>query len=43
MTGAGSQQRIVAIDAIRGFAVCGILAMNIVAMGMPTYAYVDPN
>lgn len=43
MTGAGSGQRIVSIDAIRGFAVCGILAMNIVAMGMPTYAYVDPN
>ena len=35
--------RIVTIDAIRGFAVCGILVMNIVAMGMPVYAYVDPN
>lgn len=35
--------RIVTIDAIRGFAVCGILVMNIVSMGMPVYAYVDPN
>jgi uncharacterized protein len=34
--------RIAAVDAIRGFAVCGILAMNIVGMGMPSYAYVDP-
>jgi uncharacterized protein len=38
-----SSDRIVAIDAIRGVAVCGILAMNIVAMGMPSYAYVDPH
>lgn len=37
------RERIVAIDAIRGFAVCGILTMNIVAMGLPSYAYVDPN
>jgi uncharacterized protein len=35
--------RIVTIDAVRGFAVCGILIMNIVSMGMPGYAYVDPN
>jgi len=35
--------RIVTIDAIRGFAVCGILVMNIVGMGMPVYAYVDPH
>jgi len=35
--------RIVTIDAIRGFAVCGILVMNIVSMGMPVYAYVDPH
>ena len=27
---------------IRGFAVMGILVMNIVSMGMPGYAYVDP-
>jgi uncharacterized protein len=35
--------RIITLDAIRGFAVCGILAMNIVSMGEPGYAYVDPN
>lgn len=36
-------ERLETIDAIRGFAVCGILIMNIVSMGMPAYAYVDPN
>jgi uncharacterized protein len=35
--------RILTLDAVRGFAVCGILVMNIVSMGMPGYAYVDPN
>ncbi len=35
--------RIATIDAVRGFAVLGILVMNIVAMGMPVYAYVDPH
>jgi uncharacterized protein len=35
--------RIVTLDVIRGFAVCGILIMNIVSMGAPGYAYVDPN
>lgn len=34
--------RIASIDAVRGFAVCGILLMNIVSMGMPGYAYIDP-
>jgi uncharacterized protein len=34
--------RIAALDTVRGLAVCGILLMNIVAMGMPTFAYVDP-
>lgn len=43
MSTPGGGDRIVTIDAIRGFAVCGILVMNIVAMGMPVYAYVDPN
>lgn len=43
MTAPGGNGRIVTIDAIRGFAVCGILVMNIVSMGMPVYAYVDPN
>jgi len=43
VAGAGGEGRIVTIDAIRGFAVCGILVMNIVSMGMPVYAYVDPH
>lgn len=30
------------IDAVRGFAVLGILLMNIVGMGLPSYAYVSP-
>lgn len=37
-----NEARLDTIDAVRGFAVCGILVMNIVAMGMPGYAYVDP-
>jgi uncharacterized protein len=35
-------QRIATLDAVRGFAVCGILLINIVAMGLPAYASVDP-
>jgi uncharacterized protein len=38
----GGGGRIETIDAVRGFAVCGILIMNIVAMGLPAYAYIDP-
>jgi uncharacterized protein len=34
--------RIVTLDALRGFAVMGILAMNIVAFAMPQWAYVSP-
>ncbi|MFZ5668049.1 MAG: DUF418 domain-containing protein [Pseudomonadota bacterium] len=30
------------IDVVRGFAVLGILLMNIVGMGLPTFAYIDP-
>ncbi|HEY8570919.1 DUF418 domain-containing protein [Phenylobacterium sp.] len=30
------------IDAVRGFAVLGILLMNIVGMGLPAFAYIDP-
>jgi len=30
------------IDAVRGFAVLGILLMNIVGMGLPSFAYIDP-
>ena len=39
---AGGDHRLATIDVIRGFAVLGILVMNIVAMGLPAYAYVDP-
>lgn len=35
-------ERYVTLDVIRGFAVMGILVMNIVGMGMPAYAYIDP-
>ncbi|MDO9222365.1 MAG: DUF418 domain-containing protein [Caulobacter sp.] len=35
-------ERYQSIDAVRGFAVLGILLMNIVGMGLPTFAYVDP-
>ena len=34
--------RHVSIDAVRGFAVLGILLMNIVGMGLPSFAYLDP-
>jgi len=34
--------RHVSIDAVRGFAVLGILLMNIVGMGLPAFAYIDP-
>src|SRR5512141_813101 len=34
--------RHLSIDAVRGFAVLGILLMNIVGMGMPAFAYIDP-
>jgi uncharacterized protein len=34
--------RIATLDAVRGFAVLGVLLMNIVAMGLPAYAYLDP-
>lgn len=34
--------RHISIDAVRGFAVLGILLMNIVGMGLPAFAYVDP-
>ena len=30
------------LDAMRGFAVMGILAMNIIAFAMPEWAYVTP-
>ncbi len=39
MTG---NERHISIDAVRGFALLGILLMNIVGMGLPTFAYVNP-
>jgi uncharacterized protein len=45
MSGTGSAaigDRHISIDAVRGFAVLGILLMNIVGMGLPAFAYVDP-
>ena len=35
-------ERLITLDAMRGFAVMGILAMNIVAFSMPEWAYVTP-
>ncbi|HEY0648767.1 DUF418 domain-containing protein [Phenylobacterium sp.] len=37
-----SAGRHLSIDAVRGFAVLGILLMNIVGMGLPSFAYIDP-
>ena len=37
-----NEQRHLSIDAVRGFAVLGILLMNIVGMGLPSFAYIDP-
>lgn len=36
-------ERVKTLDAVRGFAVMGILLLNIVDFAMPGYAYVDPN
>lgn len=38
----GPMERLITLDALRGFAVMGILAMNIVAFAMPEMAYVSP-
>lgn len=38
----GRKDRLKTIDAVRGFAVMGILAMNIVGFGLPGNAYVNP-
>lgn len=40
--GTGRTERLITLDALRGFAVMGILAMNIVAFAMPEMAYVSP-
>jgi len=37
-----SAERHLSIDAVRGMAVLGILLMNIVGMGLPAFAYIDP-
>lgn len=37
-----SAVRHTSIDVVRGFAVMGILLMNIVGMGLPSFAYIDP-
>ena len=37
-----ADERYLSIDAVRGFAVLGILLMNIVGMGLPAFAYIDP-
>lgn len=36
------EQRYISLDAMRGFAVMGILAMNIIGFAMPEWAYVTP-
>ncbi len=42
MPSSSAGDRHISIDAVRGFAVLGILLMNIVGMGLPTFAYIDP-
>lgn len=42
MTEASGLTRHISLDAMRGFAVMGILAMNIIGFSMPEWAYVSP-
>ena len=42
MTETSGQTRVISLDALRGFAVMGILAMNIAAFDMPFMAYLSP-
>jgi len=42
MVTATAGERHISMDAVRGFAVLGILLMNIVGMGLPGFAYIDP-
>jgi uncharacterized protein len=42
MTKQSTGERFVTLDAVRGVAVLGILLMNIVSMGLPGYAYINP-
>jgi len=39
---AGASQRYLELDALRGFAVMGILLMNIIVFAMPEMAYISP-
>ena len=41
MTNAGAERHL-SIDAVRGMAGLGILLMNIVGMGLPSFAYINP-
>ncbi len=41
-TAPSNSARQTSIDAVRGFAVLGILVMNIAGMGLPVFAYIDP-
>ncbi len=42
MTQSLTTTRHITLDALRGFAVMGILAMNIIAFAMPEWAYISP-
>jgi len=42
MTTGAAGDRHISIDAVRGVAILGILLMNIVGMGLPTFAYINP-
>jgi uncharacterized protein len=42
MAESGALTRHISLDALRGFAVMGILAMNIIGFSMPEWAYVSP-
>jgi uncharacterized protein len=42
-TTSANTSRIIAIDTLRGFALLGILLMNIVSFAMPEIAYLNPN
>ena len=42
MTGSSAATRYESLDAIRGVAVMGILAMNIIAFALPISAYFNP-
>ena len=39
---AHSGERIIALDALRGVAVAGIVPMNVIAFAMPAAAYINP-